>query len=373
MIFRAPKEKIEKCIAITESIIPGKPQMQILTNIVLETEGDKINVTSTDLEVIIRTSFEASIEKEGSITLNGSKFLGIVRQLPEEDIYFEVDTDNNEIRIRSDNSSIKAKFTLKGIPKENFPPISTNIPEKSFFTFPQQTLKQMIKKTIFSISSEESRRYLNGVFFERKKDILKLISTDGRRLAYIERKVSIDKDFELASIVPHKVLNEIVKYLNEEGMIDIRFTENQVSFDFNNMIFISSLIDGNFPNYNQVIPKKQEKYATINSKSFLEALNRSSLYIEEKFSQIKLDFYENHLVMSINNSDLGSFREELAIEYNAESIEIAFNHKYMKDFFKELSTESFKIEMNTPISPVSVKSTDDEDYLYIVMPMKVPR
>lgn len=370
MQFKAPKEKIERCIAIAESIISSKPQMNILTNILLETEGENINVTSTDLEVGIRTSFTASIESEGSITINGAKFLGIVRQLPDEDIVFSVE-QNNDIKIYSDNSSVKARYTMRGIPKENFPAVPVTSSEGNVFSIPQAVLKEMIRKTIFSISFENSRQYLNGIFFEGEQQILRLVSTDGRRLAYIERSFPDVNDLSMRSIVPQKVLSELGKYLSDEGMININFSDNQVFFSFNNIHFVSILIDGNFPNYHQVIPKKQEKFAVVERKTFVEALNRSSLLVDERFNQVKLDFSENHILLSINNSELGSFREELGVEYKGEPLEIAFNHRYLKDYFKETQSESFSMEMNTPLSPVAFKTGEDESYLYIVMPMKV--
>jgi len=373
MIFQASKEKIEKCISIAGSIISNKPQMHILTNILLETENNIINVTSSDLEVTIRTSFQANIEKEGSITINGTKFLAIVKSFPDEsDIQIEV-TENNEIKIKSNSSGVKAKYTLKGMPKESYPSAPTTLIDGSTFILPQFDLKNMIRKTIFSSSQEDSRRYLNGVYFETEGKKLRLISTDGRRLALIEKEQNIDENLKMKCIVPQKVLNEVTKYLEEDGAVEISFKENQIYFGFNEIHFLSTLIDGTFPNYNQVIPKTQEKFATIERKIFVESINRSSLLVEDKYNQLKLDLSENHMILSINNADVGSFRDELSIQYDGDPIELAFNHKYLRDYFKVISSESIIIEMNTPLSAVSIKAYGEEDYIYIVMPMKAEK
>lgn len=373
MVFRASKEKIERCISIAGSIISNKPQMHILTNILLETENDTINVTSSDLEVTIRTSFKASVDKEGSITVNGAKFLGIIKSFPSEsDIHFEV-TDNNEIKIKSSSSGVKAKYTLRGMPKESYPSAPTTLSDGSSFLLPQFDLKHMIRKTIFSSSQEDSRRYLNGVYFETEGTTMRLVSTDGRRLALIEREQNIDPNIGMQCIVPQKVLNEVSKYLEEDGAVEVSFKENQIYFGFNGIHFLSTLIDGTFPNYNQVIPKTQEKFATIDRKLFVESISRSSLLVEDKYNQLKLDFSENHVVLSINNADVGSFRDELSIQYEGEPIELAFNHKYLRDYFKEVSSEFIVMEMNTPLSAVSVKAQGEDNYIYIVMPMKADK
>lgn len=370
MIFTAPKEKLERFISIAQSIVSSKPQINILTNILLETEGDSVKVLSTDLNVGIRTAFEASVERPGAITVSGSKFLGIIRELPSGNIRFEV-TDSNDIKIQSDNTQLKARFTLKGIPKESYPPMPSPEDSNKRFSMPQTVLRDMIKKTIFSISYENSREYLRGIYFESEGDRLRLVSTDGRRLSFIERQIDLPGDLNLNLIVPQKVLTELVKYLSDEGEIDIFFSENKIFFSFNNVLFESNLIDGSFPNYNQVIPKKQEKTARLSRSVFLNALKRSLQLVEDKFNQLRMDFSEGHVVLSINNSDQGSYREDLAIDYHGENIEIAFNHKFLLEYVKEIQSEDIIIEMTTPLSPVSFLIDEDAKYTYIVMPMKV--
>jgi DNA polymerase-3 subunit beta len=371
MVFRAPREKMERCIAIAKSIIASKPQMPVLANVLLETENNRIIVTATDLEVGIRTSFEASVDEQGSITINGSKFLGVILQLPHEEINVEVDP-NNDFKVRSLNSLVKAKFTLKGVPRENYPSLPVLEPSLSRFSIAQGILKEMIKKTIFAISTETSRQYLNGVFFESLDGKLRLVSTDGRRLALVDRDCEITSALAMRLIVPQKVLYELSHTLDDEGLVDIAFSDNQIFFSFGDSTYVSNLIDGTFPNYNQVIPKKQEKLLRIGKDMFTNALNRSSLLTDERQNnQVRFDFSSNHAVVSVNNADTGSYRDELPVEYTGEPLEIAFNIKFLKDYLKEVASEEVVLEMNTPLSPVSIRMASDTEYIYVVMPMKV--
>ena len=371
MVFKAPREKMERCIAIAKSIIASKPQMPVLTNVLLESEKDRINVTATDLEVGIRTSFEATVDEQGSITINGSKFLGVILQLPHEEIQVEVDP-NNDFKVRSLNSLVKAKFSLKGVPRENYPSLPVLEPSFSRFTIGQGTLKEMIKKTLFAISTETSRQYLNGVFFESIDGKLRMVSTDGRRLALIDRPCDISSSLAMRLIVPQKVLAELAHTLDDEGSVEIAFSDNQIFFSFGNATFVSNLIDGTFPNYNQVIPKKQEKMLRIGKDMFANALNRSSLLTDDRQNnQVRFDFSSNHAVVSVNNADAGSYRDELPVDYSGDPLEIAFNIKFLKDYLKEVSSQEIQLEMNTPLSPVSIRIDNDAEYVYVVMPMKV--
>jgi len=370
MIFKAPKDKLEKFISIANSIIDSNPQISILTNLILETQEDKVNITSTNLEVTIKSSFEALIEVEGSITVNAAKFLQIVKFMPLDDVYFEVN-ENLEVKIKSENKKDKAIYTLKGIARENYPAVPDEYSEGKEFNITQIDLKDMIQKTIFSISNDDSRPYLNGIYIERDGENLKFVTTDGRRLSYIEKKMQLPDNIDIKRIIPQKVLNEMIKYLSDEGMVKINYSKNQIYFQFNNINFISKLIDGTFPNYDQVIPKIQEKFATVNRSKFLEALTHSEAFIDKNKNKIILDFSDNRIIISMSNIDIGSFREEIIVKYEDKPIEIAFNHAYLKSFFKQNNSEEIVIEMNTPLSPVSLKTKDIEGYVYIVMPMKV--
>jgi DNA polymerase-3 subunit beta len=376
MIFKASREKMERCLSIAKSITSSKPQMSILTNILLESENGRIIVTATDLEVGICSSFEAIIDEPGSTTINASKLLGAIIQLPHEDIQVEADQNNN-FKIRSLNPKIKAQFTLKGLSRESFPQFPTLSDDIPFFTVPQAILKEMIKKTIFAISTETSRQYLNGVYFESiisedGKGILRLVSTDGRRLALIDRPCDFTDNVSIDMIVPQKVLTELSHTLNNEGVVKVAFSENQIFFSFDNIIYASSIIDGNFPNYDQVIPKKQESTLQVEREAFTNVLNRSSLLTDEKQNnQVRFSFSPEHAVVSVNNVDAGSYRDELTVEYTGEPLDIAFNIKYLKDYLKEITSEHIEMEMNTPLSPVTLRIEDDGDYVHVIMPMKV--
>ncbi|MDR2733188.1 MAG: DNA polymerase III subunit beta [Spirochaetota bacterium] len=371
MIFKAARENMEHCLSIAKSITSAKPQLSILTNVLLESKEDRVFVTATDLEVGIRSSFEAVVEEPGSTTINAAKLFGAVMQFPQEEILVEIDS-KNEFKIRSSDQKIKAQFTLKGLGCESYPKFPMLPDDLPRFSIAQGTLREMIKKTLFAISTEVSRQYLNGVFFETEKKIFRLVATDGRRLAKIEKTCDYSDEKEMGMIVPQKVLTELSHTLGNEGLVEIAFSENQIFFSFNNIVYASNIIDGHFPNYNQVIPKSQDKKLTTRRETFINILNRSTLLADERQNnQIRFDFQSGYAVVSVHNTDAGSYSDELAIEYAGENIEIAFNIKFLRDFFKELICEDISMEMGTPVSPVIMRPADDENYLYVVMPMKI--
>lgn len=372
MIFKAARENMEHCLSIAKSITSAKPQLSILTNVLLESEEDRIFVTATDLEVGIRSSFEAIVEEAGSATINAAKLFGAVMQFPQqEEVVVEIDA-KNEFKIKSSHPKTKAQFTLKGLGCESypkFPMLSDDLPR---FSVVQGVLREMIKKTLFAISTEAARQYINGVFFESQEKIFRLVATDGRRLAKIERPCDYSNEKAMGMIIPQKVLTELSHTLGNEGMVEIAFSENQIFFSFNNIIYASNVIDGHFPNYNQVIPKNQDKSLTIEREAFTSALNKSALLTDERQNnQVRFDFQPGHAVVSVHNADAGSYRDELPVEYTGEVIEIAFNIKFLRDYLKELICENIKMEIGTSVSPVIMRSDDDKDYLYVVMPMKV--
>ena len=373
MIFRAQREKMERCLAMAKSITSAKPQLSILTNVLLESKDDRIIVMASDLEVGLYSSFPATIEQEGSTTINVSKLLGAIAQLPNEEIHAEVN-QNNDFKIRSANTKIRAQYILKGLGRENFPPFPNIDPAYPRFEMAQSTLKEMIKKTIFSISTEASRQNLNGVFFETQPDtaMLRLTATDGRRLARIERPGIFPTPVEMRMIVPQKVLTELTHSLADEGLVTITFSDSQVFFMFNDLIYASNVIASEFPNCNQVIPKKQDKSLKVEREAFTSALNRSSLLTDEKQNnQVRFLFSPEHAVISVNNADAGSYRDEINIEYEGEEIEIAFNVKYLKDYLKELTADTLKIELSTSLSPATLLVEDDGNYISVIMPMKL--
>jgi len=371
MIFRASREQMERCFSLAKSVTSAKPQMSILTNLLLESDKDRVIVTATDLEVGICSFFNAVVEEQGTTTINASKLLGVVMQLPPEEIQIDID-QNNDFKIRSLNTKTKAKFTLKGIGRESFPQFPQSGPELPRFTIAQGVLKEMIKKTLFAISTEATRQYLNGVYFESDEGILRLVSSDGRRLALIERPCDFPEGIELRMIVPQKILAELAHTLESEGTVEIAFSENQIFFSFNNIIYVSNVIDGNFPNWNQVVPKKQNSSLRIERELFMNTLNRSSLLTDDgQNNQVRFNFTPNSAVVSVNNADAGSYHDEIQIEYDGEPIEIAFNVNFLKDYLKEVASEHIQVEMNTPLSPVSMRLDNDASYVYVVMPMKV--
>ncbi|MBU1077187.1 MAG: DNA polymerase III subunit beta, partial [Spirochaetes bacterium] len=242
------KEKLLKSLQLAEDIITSKNTMSILSNLLLETVGKELKVISTDLETAIKIHVNADIKAEGAITVFAKKFTEVIRELPNDDIEIDVD-EEKYIKIRSKNAQVKANFRIIGIPKNDYPVLPEFKKEKTI-TLPQNVFKDMIRKSIFSVSKDEIQGTISGVKLELNDGKLRLVATDARRLSLIDYK--LDSNFSIEGvIIPQKVLSELLKILNEEGNIEISIGEKQIYFKIDNIELISRLIDGKFPDYNQ--------------------------------------------------------------------------------------------------------------------------
>lgn len=228
----------------------------------------------------------------------------------------------------------------------------------------------MIRKTIFSVSTEETRYVLNGVYFEIKKDEMKMVATDGRRMAYITD--SIKCPFEKKDvIVPHKVLAELEKNLQTEGVCKIGISENQIFFDFNNISLISRLIEGQFPDYENVIPKKHEMIVKFFTKKIQSGVERIALMASEKYNRVIFGFQKNKVILKSNDPVVGDATEEIDIGYDYNDMELAFNSAFLIDMMRVADSEEINFYLSSPNTAAIIKEKDNDNYSYIVMPMKI--
>jgi len=363
------KSDISKGIQVVQNIVSGKTTLPILSHILLETRGDQLCLSSTDLE----TGIECLIPVEtGGITVPARKIGDIVRELPEAEVNLTVKDKMITLKCR------KGVFKIAGLEKEDFPALPQLKKEKSF-TLRQEVLKNMLKRTSFAVSHDEARYALNGILFVIKENKLKLVSTDGRRLAYIERKVQIPEDVEGEVIVPTKASNELSRILDEgKGDVDIILGENQIAFHLDDIVLVSRLIEGHFPDYQKVIPKKCKEKVILKREPFLLALKRVSVLTSEKSSSVRLDICENRILLATAASEVGEAREELDLDYEGEEISVAFNPAYMLAFLKNEEEEEVCLELIDSLSPGLIrpviadkKRSGEEKYLYVIMPMKL--
>lgn len=360
-----------KGIQGVQAIISTKTSLPILANILLETHKDKLKCAATDLEVGIKTEIPTEVVKEGSITIPAKILFDIVRELPDQDVQFEVTAEYKVILTCG-----KIVYKLMGMPKDEFP-IIPDFKEENSFEIEKNILKNMIQKTIFAISTDETRYVLTGVLLQTSLGNSEMVSTDGRRLAYINGgKVGKTLKNKLDVIIPAKALREVNRLLSdvassEQKTAAIEITENQISFKLDSTVLISRLVEGKFPNYKQVIPKEHAFLLELKTEEFFNAVKRIALLAPEKAESIKIELEKGKMTISSMAQGVGEAQEEIEINYQGNKIDAAYNPKFLLDVLKNIETEEIVIEMSNPMSPGVIKAKGKDDYLYVVMPMRI--
>jgi DNA polymerase-3 subunit beta len=286
-----------------------------------------------------------------------------VRELPTAEIYFDVDS-KNLASIRSGSSY----FKINGLPEEEFPPLA-RFDEAKVFTIAQKQLKDGLKKTSYAISTDETRYVLNGSLFSFKENKLTLVATDGRRLALVDLELEFPRSQELDVIVPTKAVTELQRMLREEGDGKITIGENQIAFELNRTLLVSKLIEGNYPNFRQVIPPEAKERVTLERETFLTAVRRVSLLASEKSNSVKLIFSKSNVDIVANTPDVGEAKESLPIMYKGRDFSIAFNPEFLMAPLRNLSTDEVYLDLIDEMSPGVIKIAGP--FLYVLMPMRL--
>lgn len=364
MKIKIARESLLKATQTLQNVISTKATLPIISNFLMETQKSKVYMAATDLDVGISLSTTpVEINEEGSITIPAKRFFDIVRDLPEGDVDITV-RKNNSISIESQ----RCFFKLIGLPKDEFPKIP-KLHEKESIVIGQQLLKNMLNLTSFAVSHDETRYILNGVLFVIKDRNMRFVATDGRRLALIEKDIESPHEFKKEVVVPIKAIQELTRNLEDEGTVKIIFGENQISFQFDNISIISRLIEGQFPNYEQVIPKESKDKIVIDRERFLWAAKRVSILTSPDSQSIKLDLFKDKLIFSKNSPDMGEAKEEIDIEHKGQEFSVGFNPQYLIDVLKNLKDDNINLELTGPESPGIIRA--QENYIYIVLPMQL--
>jgi DNA polymerase III subunit beta len=362
------KEQIMNGLQAVQNVVSNRTTLPILSNVLLRAEGDKLELTATDLDVTIACSVEAKVKKPGASTVPVKKLFGIVRELGNSEIDLEVD-DKNVCSIRSGASFYK----INGLSADEFPPMP-KFKEDKKVELPQEKVRGMMKKTSFAISTDESRYVLNGIFISLKDHKMTMVATDGRRLAMVDEEVDVSEKSQGEFIAPAKAVNELNRLLQDKGNVEIRYTENQASFTLKDekngsVLIITKLIEGNYPNYRQVIPTEVKERVSLVREEFLHALRRAEIMTSDKSNSVKLTFGKNNLAITANSPEVGEARESIAINYKGKEMAIAFNPKYMIDPLNALANDEVFIELIDELSP-GVRKINTV-FFYVVMPMRL--
>ena len=361
------KDQIIAGLQAVQNVVSTRTTLPILSNVLLRAEGGHVEFTATDLDVTVACKVEAKVSKPGATTLPVKKLFGIVRELTGE---IEIETDEKNVSSIRSGSSF---FKIHGLGADEFPPLPKFKDEKKV-NQPQENIRAMIRKTSFAVSTDESRYVLNGIFVSLKEGKMTLVATDGRRLALVDEEVEISEKSAGEFIVPAKAINELNRLLQDKGKVELKFGENQASFALKNengfsVLLITKLIEGNYPNYRQVIPGEAKERIAVGREELVQALRRAEIMTSEKANSVRLNFGKNLLTITANSPEVGEARETLAINYKGKEIAIAFNPRYLIDPLNALTEDEIFIELIDELSPGVIKINGP--FLYVVMPMRL--
>jgi DNA polymerase-3 subunit beta len=364
MKFTCERSVLLKEISIAQEIIASKNAISILSNIYLEAENDSLIIKATDMKVNFETRVPVTVIEPGPVTVFGEKFLNILGSVPEGELEFE--QKENKITIKP--SSKKVKFQLKSIASDKYPefPVSGT----AYFDIPIKDFKEMVIQTVFAVSDDETRYFMNGVFLEKAENKIIMVATDGRRLAYISKEAGSGIQDFTGVIIPPKILNVITKRAGDEGLVSISVTDKTIFIRFGSYNLSSVLLEGQFPNYRKVIPETQTSSLSVNRSEMLDALRRVSLLVEQKSHRVYLGLAPGSMSVYSEESDIGDAKEEIPCKYDGEEISIALNYRYIEEPFKVISDDEICIRFTGSNKAITIVPVPEKDFFHIVMPMQ---
>ena len=356
-----------KSLAHVQSVVERRNTIPILSNVLIEArEDNSIRLMATDLDLQVDESVPANVDQPGATTVPAHTLFDIVRKLPEGS-QVEIDAAEGKMHL----SAGRSRFHLPTLPRDDFPVISEGELPTSF-QLPAATLRQIIDKTRFAISSEETRYYLMGIFLHVADDQLKAAATDGHRLARVVLPKPDGADGMPDVIVPRKCVAELRKLLEEvEGTVEVSLSATKVRFGLGSAVLTSKLIDGTFPDYNRVIPTANDKLLKLDPKTFASGVDRVSTIASEKTRAVKMSVDRDKVTLSVTSPESGTATEELPADYGSDTIEIGFNAKYLLDILGEIEGDTVEVHLADAAAPTLLRENDKSNALYVLMPMRV--
>ena len=371
MKISVEKSSVFKSLSHVQNIVEKKNTIPILSNILIEAKNNHIVLSATDMDISITERFNCTVIEEGSVTVSAHTLYDIIRKLPDGNEVEFISNDGKMFSIRSG----KSRFSLGCLSKEEFPIIEIENLNLEF-SIDSQTFLKLIEKTRFAMSNEETRYFLNGIYFHKRsfdnKNYLSMVATDGHRLAKIDYSLKDDIPGIPGVIIPKKTVNELCKLLSDfTGTIKINLDPNKIIFYIDKIVLISKLIDGNFPDYERVIPKNNDNILNIKRNIFCDAIDRVSTIIDERSPSIKFKLLKNLMNMSSIDAESGSATEDIETKYDGPQIDIGFNSKYILEMMNQLDDEEVVLQFNDSSSPIIATETSNPDLIYVLMPMRV--
>jgi DNA polymerase-3 subunit beta len=371
MEFRIERDEFAKGLYRAQNVVEKKGTMAILLNVLIEAQKDGISILATDLEIVLKGFHPAEVLKGGKATLSAKKLYEVVKELPEKNVSLRL-KENQWVEI----SSGKSIFSIMGLAAETFPSIPA-YEEEGFFSAPVDVLKEMIEKTIFAVSTDESRYNLTGVFLtkaeaEEEKDI-RMVATDGYRLSMIDRPLQIEgPGLENGILLPKKGLLELSRLLDEGGEeVLVKLMNNNLIIKKENVVLMMRLLDAEFPDYRQVIPQKSKRHFRMKRSQILESLHRVSILSSEKTKGVKFHFRQDNLELSTYNPELGEAKEELPVDYKGEDLTVGFNSRFALEVLNVLKSDDVIFELEDAKSPAVIRPANEGKHTCVIMPMRI--
>jgi DNA polymerase-3 subunit beta len=373
MKFKINRDHFSNGLQQVLNVVGSKATMPILSNVLIEAEGDHLSLTTTNLDLGIRCRIKATVGEVGAITLPVRKLATIIRELPNLDVQIE-SSSNHQVKITSGGSI----FRIMGIGKEEFPPLPEFSDEKAF-QLEQAQLSAMLKSVSYAQSGDETRYILNGVYFSFQEGKLTLVATDGRRLALIAKELEFPADQGGNLILPAKTVAELLRLLDKGEKLKIAFNERRVAFQIytdddesgfvGDTFLVSKVVEGTYPNYQQVIPKETHQRIKVERELLLQCVHRAALVTSEKSNSVKIKVSNNLLEITASSPDFGEAHESLAVSYSGPDLQVAFNPQFVMDPLKALAKDEVFFEVKDEVSPGVFKTL--ENFLCVIMPVRL--
>ncbi len=373
MKFKINRDHFSNGLAQVLNVVGSKATMPILSNVLIEAEKDYISLTTTNLDLGIRCKIKAEVKEGGSVTLPVKRLATIVRELPNVDVTLDA-SPNHQVKLTSGGST----FRIVGIGKEEFPPLPEFGDDKNF-TLEQAELTSMLKSVSYAQSSDETRYILNGVYFNFRDGKLNLVATDGRRLALISKELEVPAESAGSIILPAKTVSELTRMLDKGSQLKIAFNDRRASFQINtdkdssglvdSIYLYSKVVEGNYPNYQQVIPKETHQRIKLERELFLQCVHRAALVTSEKSNSVKIKLTSNLLEITAQSPDFGEAHESMAIAYSGPDLQVAFNPSFVIDPLKALNKDEVFFELKDEVSPGVFKTL--ESFICVIMPVRL--
>ncbi|MBK7060411.1 MAG: DNA polymerase III subunit beta [Rubrivivax sp.] len=368
IVLKAPQDSLLNTLQSVAGIVERRHTLPVLANVLLRKNGPQIEMTTSDLEIQVRTSAELGGD-DGSFatTVGARKLIDILRALPAEQMV-TLSAAQNKLTLQAG----KSRFTLQTLPADDFPLVNEAVDFGPTFSVPQKTLKDLINQVHFAMAVHDIRYYLNGILFIAEGRTLTLVATDGHRLGLAQATLESDMPSKQEVILPRKTVLELQRLLkDEETPIEMRFAGNQARFSFSGMEFVTKLVEGKFPDYNRVIPKNHRNSLTLGRAPLLACLQRAAILTSEKFKGVRVNLEPGVLRIASSNAEQEEAKEELEVDYEGDAIDIGFNVTYLIDVLANVSHEMVKIELQDSSASALLTVPDRPGFKYVVMPMRI--